>query len=37
MTTAAMIWMVGRIFEKNVLTTERPPSFGALLRRAVGR
>jgi ABC-2 type transport system permease protein len=36
-TTAAMIWMVGRIFERNVLTTERPPSFRALLRRAVGR
>jgi ABC-2 type transport system permease protein len=30
-----MLW-TGRIFAKHVLTTERPPSFGALLRRLFG-
>jgi len=31
-----MLW-TGRIFAKHVLTTERPPSFAALLRRPFGR
>jgi ABC-2 type transport system permease protein len=32
-TTALLIWWMGRIFANHVLTTERPPSFGNLLRR----
>jgi ABC-2 type transport system permease protein len=31
-----LILWTGRIFAKHVLTTERPPSFGALLRRLFG-
>jgi len=32
-TTAFLIWWTGRVFANHVLTTERPPSLGALLRR----
>ncbi len=35
-TAAILILWTGRIFAKHVLTTERPPSFGALLRRLAG-
>jgi ABC-2 type transport system permease protein len=35
-TAAILILWTGRIFAKHVLTTERPPSFAALLRRLVG-
>ncbi len=34
-TTALLIWWTGRVFAKHVLTTERPPSFGALIGRGV--
>jgi ABC-2 type transport system permease protein len=36
-TTALMILWTGRIFARHVLTTERPPSVGALLRGMTGR
>jgi ABC-2 type transport system permease protein len=32
-TTALLIWWMGRIFANHVLTTERPPSLGGLVRR----
>jgi ABC-2 type transport system permease protein len=35
-TAAILILWTGRIFAKHVLTTERPPSFAALLRRPFG-
>jgi len=34
-TTGILIWWMGRIFANHVLTTERPPSFGGLVRRGV--
>jgi ABC-2 type transport system permease protein len=36
-TAAILILWTGRIFARHVLTTERPPSFAALLRRPFGR
>ncbi len=36
-TTAGMIVWTGRIFAKHVLTTERPPTLGALIRGLLGR
>ena len=36
-TTALMILWTGRVFAKHVLTTERPPALGALLRGLLGR
>lgn len=33
-TTALLIWWMGRVFATHVLTTERPPSLGGLVRRA---
>lgn len=36
-TTGLLIWWMGRIFANHVLTTERPPSFGGLVRRGVRR
>lgn len=36
-TTFALIRQMGRVFARHVLTTERPPSFAALLRQVVGR
>ena len=36
-TTAAMIVWTGRIFARHVLTTERPPALGVLLRGLLGR
>jgi ABC-2 type transport system permease protein len=32
-TTTFLIWWMGRVFAAHVLTTERPPSFGGLVRR----
>ena len=32
-TTALLIWWMGRVFATHVLTTERPPSLGGLVRR----
>ena len=32
-TTAFLIWWTGRVFANHVLTTERPPSLGGLIRR----
>jgi ABC-2 type transport system permease protein len=32
-TTAFLIWWTGRVFANHVLTTERPPSLGGLVRR----
>jgi ABC-2 type transport system permease protein len=37
LTTILLIRQMGRVFARNVLTTERPPSFAALLRQVVGR
>jgi ABC-2 type transport system permease protein len=34
-TTAFLIWWTGRVFANHVLTTERPPSLGGLIRRGV--
>ncbi|HXC54753.1 MAG TPA: ABC transporter permease [Rhizomicrobium sp.] len=34
-TTVLLIWWTGRVFAKHVLTTERPPSLGALIARFV--
>ncbi|HEY4942897.1 MAG TPA: ABC transporter permease [Rhizomicrobium sp.] len=34
-TTALLIWWTGRVFARHVLTTERPPSLGALVRGGV--
>jgi ABC-2 type transport system permease protein len=34
-TTAFLIWWTGRVFANHVLTTERPPSFGGLVRRGI--
>jgi ABC-2 type transport system permease protein len=34
-TTAFLIWWTGRVFANHVLTTERPPSLGRLVRRGV--
>jgi ABC-2 type transport system permease protein len=36
-TAAILILWTGRIFARHVLTTERPPSFAALLRRPFGK
>ncbi|MEJ1967376.1 MAG: ABC transporter permease [Rhizomicrobium sp.] len=36
-TTVLMIIWTGRIFARNVLTTERPPALGALIGRMFGR
>ena len=36
-TTALMILWTGRIFARHVLTTERPPSIGQMVRGLVGR
>ncbi|HEY0301426.1 MAG TPA: ABC transporter permease, partial [Rhizomicrobium sp.] len=36
-TTALMIVWTGRVFARHVLTTERPPALGALLRGLLGR
>ncbi len=33
LTTVLLIRQMGRVFARNVLTTERPPSFGALVRQ----
>lgn len=35
-TAGLLILWTGRIFARHVLTTERPPSFGALMRRLIG-
>ena len=37
LTTVLLIRQMGRVFARNVLTTERPPSFAALLRQVAGR
>ena len=37
LTTAFLIHRMGRVFAKHVLTTERPPALGALLRQLMGR
>ena len=34
-TTALLIWWTGRVFARHVLTTERPPSLGALVGRGI--
>ena len=34
-TTAFLIWWMGRVFARHVLTTERPPSLGGLMRRGL--
>ncbi|HTP77805.1 MAG TPA: ABC transporter permease [Rhizomicrobium sp.] len=34
-TTLFLIWWMGRVFARHVLTTERPPSLGGLLRGGV--
>jgi ABC-2 type transport system permease protein len=34
-TTLFLIWWMGRVFARHVLTTERPPSLGGLLRSGV--
>ena len=34
-TTALLIWWTGRVFARHVLTTERPPSLGALIQRTI--
>lgn len=36
-TTVLLIRQMGRVFARHVLSTERPPSFGSLLRQMVGR
>lgn len=37
LTTVFLIHRMGRVFAKHVLTTERPPAFGTLLKQLVGR
>ena len=37
LTTAFLIHRMGRVFARHVLTTERPPALGALLKQLVGR
>jgi ABC-2 type transport system permease protein len=37
LTTVFLIRRMGRVFANHVLTTERPPAFGTLLRQLVGR
>jgi ABC-2 type transport system permease protein len=37
LTTIFLIRRMGRVFANHVLTTERPPAFGTLLRQLVGR
>jgi len=37
LTTAFLIHRMGIVFANHVLTTERPPAFGALLKQLVGR
>jgi ABC-2 type transport system permease protein len=36
-TAALLIWWTGRVFARHVLTTERPPTLGALLGGLLGR
>jgi hypothetical protein len=36
-TTAFLVIQMGRIFAAHVLTAERPPRLGALLRRVFGK
>jgi ABC-2 type transport system permease protein len=36
-TTVFLVIQMGRVFAAHVLTAERPPRLGALLRRALGR
>jgi ABC-2 type transport system permease protein len=37
LTTIYLIHRMGRVFANHVLTTERPPAFGALLKQLLGR
>jgi ABC-2 type transport system permease protein len=36
-TTVLLVIQMGRVFAAHVLTAERPPRLGALIRRALGR